>query len=152
MFDIGAEELLLIIVVAVIVIGPKELPAALRVVGRFVGKLRRISSHFRTGLDAMIREAEMEDLEKKWKAQNEKIMAMHPNGGPPGTEQTGAYPAKPMVPAPASDPVPADTAKDASSDAAAAGVSAESAAAPASVSAPEPTPETASEPVPGKAG
>ncbi|MFC3100275.1 Sec-independent protein translocase protein TatB [Altererythrobacter lauratis] len=150
MFDIGAEELLLIIVVAVIVIGPKELPAALRVVGRFVGKLRRISSHFRTGLDAMIREAEMEELERKWKAQNEKIMAMHPNGGPPGTEQTGAYPAKPMMPAPTSDPAPAGPPLDASSDAAATGARAESAATPAPAAAPAEPPAVS--PAPDKAG
>ena len=57
MFDVGPSELLLIVIVAVIVIGPKELPAALRAVGRWIGQMRRVSAHFRTGLDAMIREA-----------------------------------------------------------------------------------------------
>ena len=59
MFDIGPSELLLIVIVAVIAIGPKELPGALRTVGRWMGQMRRISTHFRSGLDAMIREAEM---------------------------------------------------------------------------------------------
>jgi sec-independent protein translocase protein TatB len=74
MFDIGAAELLVIIVVAVIVIGPKEMPRAMRTAGRWIGKVRRVSAHFRTGIDAMVREAELEDMEKKWKAQNEEIM------------------------------------------------------------------------------
>lgn len=79
MFDIGAQELLVIIVVAVIVIGPKELPTALRTAGRWMGKIRRVSNHFRAGVETMIREAEMEEMEKKWKEQNEKIMAEHPS-------------------------------------------------------------------------
>lgn len=74
MFDIGAAELLVIIIVAVLVIGPKDMPLALRHAGRWIGKVRRVSSHFRTGVDAMVREAELEDMEKKWKAQNEAIM------------------------------------------------------------------------------
>lgn len=74
MFDIGAAELLVVIIVAVLVIGPKDMPMALRHAGRWIGKVRRVSSHFRTGVDAMVREAELEDMEKKWKAQNEAIM------------------------------------------------------------------------------
>ena len=74
MFDLGAAEILVIIIVAVLVIGPKDMPLAMRHAGRWIGKVRRVSSHFRTGLDAMVREAELEDMEKKWKAQNEAIM------------------------------------------------------------------------------
>lgn len=74
MFDIGAAELLVVIIVAVLVIGPKDMPTAMRTAGRWIGKVRRVSSHFRTGIDAMVREAELEDMEKKWKAQNEAIM------------------------------------------------------------------------------
>ncbi|MEL1249484.1 Sec-independent protein translocase protein TatB [Aurantiacibacter gilvus] len=92
MFDIGATELLLIAVVAILVIGPKDMPLALRTAGRWIGKVRKVSSHFRSGLDAMVREAELEDMEKKWKAQNEKIMREHPDGGPSEMEPTGAYP------------------------------------------------------------
>ena len=75
MFDIGASELLVIVIVAIIVIGPKDMPMAMRTAGRWIGKIRRVSSHFRSGIDAMVREAEMEEMEKKWKAQNEAIMA-----------------------------------------------------------------------------
>lgn len=74
MFDLGFSELLVIVIVAVLVIGPKDMPLAMRTAGRWIGKVRKVSAHFRTGIDAMVREAEMEDMEKKWKAQNEEIM------------------------------------------------------------------------------
>ena len=74
MFDVGAGELLVILIVAVVVIGPKDLPLAMRTAGRWIGKMRRMSAHFRSGIDAMVREAELEEMEKKWKAQNEEIM------------------------------------------------------------------------------
>ena len=121
MFDIGPTELLLIVIVAVLVIGPKDLPLALRTAGKWIGKVRKVSGHFRSGLDAMIREAEMEEMEKKWREQNEKIMREHPAGGPVEMEPTGAYPppavsaeAAPAQPAPApaepvAEEVPATT-------------------------------------------
>ncbi len=111
MLDIGPSELLLIVIVAVIAIGPKELPAALRTAGRWIGQMRRMSAHFRTGLDAMIREAEMAELEKKWAEQNAKIMREHPADAPPEMEPTGAYPARPAPPAAAE--ARAETATDA---------------------------------------
>ena len=78
MFDIGSSELLLIVIVAVVVIGPKDLPRALYKVGQIVGKARGMARHFRTGIDAMVREVEMEELEKKWADQNRRIMQEHP--------------------------------------------------------------------------
>jgi len=75
MFDIGASELLLVVIVAIVVIGPKDLPFALRSAGRWIGKIRRVSGHFRTGIDTMIREAELEDMEKKWREQNAAVVA-----------------------------------------------------------------------------
>jgi len=83
MFDIGALELLMIVIVAVIVIGPKDMPLAMRTAGRWIGKLRRVSAHFRSGIDTMVREAELEDMEAKWKARNEEIMREHPAPTPP---------------------------------------------------------------------
>ncbi|HQS97733.1 MAG: twin arginine-targeting protein translocase TatB [Novosphingobium sp. 17-62-19] len=74
MFDVGASELLLLVIVAIVVIGPKDLPLALRTAGQWVAKMRRVSNHFRSGIETMIREAEMEEMEKKWKEQNERIM------------------------------------------------------------------------------
>ena len=82
MFDIGASELLLIVIVAIVVIGPKDMPMAIRAIGRWVGKARRISGHFRSGIETMIREAELEDMEKQWRAQNAAIMAQHPQDQP----------------------------------------------------------------------
>jgi sec-independent protein translocase protein TatB len=78
MFDVGASEMLMIVIVAVVVIGPKDMPMALRTAGRWIGKMRRLSGHFRAGLDAMVREAELEEMERKWREQNEVIMKSHP--------------------------------------------------------------------------
>jgi sec-independent protein translocase protein TatB len=77
MFDIAPSEFLLFALVALIVIGPKDLPKAMRVVGRFVGKARGMANQFRSGFDAMVREAELEEMEKKWKEENARIMAEH---------------------------------------------------------------------------
>lgn len=77
MFDIAPTELLLVGFVALLVIGPKELPKAMRVVGYWVGRARGAARHFRSGFDAMVREAELEEMEKKWKAENERIMREH---------------------------------------------------------------------------
>jgi sec-independent protein translocase protein TatB len=78
MFDIAPSEMLLVAIVAIVVIGPKDLPLALRTAGRWIGKVRRVSNHFRSGIETMIREAEMEEMEKKWREQNAAIMAAHP--------------------------------------------------------------------------
>ena len=63
---------------AVVVIGPKDLPLALRTAGRWMAKVRKVSTHFRSGIDAMVREAELEELERDWKQRNEAIMKAHP--------------------------------------------------------------------------
>lgn len=78
MFDVGASELFLIVIVAVVVIGPKDMPMALRTAGRWIGKMRKMSNHFRAGIDAMVREAELEEMERKWREQNEAIMKASP--------------------------------------------------------------------------
>jgi len=96
MFGIDAQELLVIVVVAVLVIGPKDMPLAMRTAGRWIAKVRRVSNHFRAGLETMIREAEMEDMEKKWAEQNAKIMREHPADAPPEMEPTGALPSRPV--------------------------------------------------------
>lgn len=82
MFDIGWDEMLFTVVVAIVVIGPKDLPRALRTAGRWIGKIRRVSGHFRAGIETMIREAELEEMEKQWREQNAKIMAAHPEADP----------------------------------------------------------------------
>ena len=78
MFDIGYAEILVIAVVALVVIGPKDLPRVMRTVGQWVGRARGMARHFRSGVDTMIREAELEEMEKKWRDENERIMRDHP--------------------------------------------------------------------------
>jgi sec-independent protein translocase protein TatB len=78
MFDIAPTELLLVALVALVVIGPKDLPRAMRYVGNWVGKARGMARHFRSGLDEMVRQSELEEMEKKWAAENERIMREHP--------------------------------------------------------------------------
>jgi len=65
MFDISWGELLLIGVVALVFIGPKELPTVLRTVGQWMGKLRRMASEFQSQFHEAMREAEMSDLKKQ---------------------------------------------------------------------------------------
>jgi sec-independent protein translocase protein TatB len=104
MFGIDSGELLIIAVVALVVIGPRDLPRAMRTIGQFVGRARGMARHFRTGLDTMMREAEFEDMEKKWKADNERIMREHPplpaesDWGKTATDEAAARPKAPPAP------------------------------------------------------
>jgi sec-independent protein translocase protein TatB len=65
MFDVGWSELLLIGIVALIAIGPKELPGALRTLGQWMGKVRRMASEFQSQFHEAMREAELADLKKE---------------------------------------------------------------------------------------
>jgi sec-independent protein translocase protein TatB len=65
MFEIGWGELLIIGVVALIAIGPKELPGVLRMLGQWMSKLRRMASEFQSQFHEAMREAEMADLKKQ---------------------------------------------------------------------------------------
>ena len=65
MFDIGWGELVIIGVVALIVIGPKELPAVLRTLGQWMAKIRRMAAEFQGQFHEAMREAEMADLKKQ---------------------------------------------------------------------------------------
>ncbi|MDB5667300.1 MAG: twin-arginine translocation protein TatB [Alphaproteobacteria bacterium] len=128
MFGVDSSELFLIILVAVVVIGPKDLPRAMREVGKWVGKARNMASQFRLGVDQMMRETEIADLEKKWREQNEAIMKAHPaapvdsDWGRPAlpdeaapspvvlakpTDPPATQPAAPAIPAPIAEATPA---------------------------------------------
>lgn len=121
MFDIGASELLLIVVLAIVVIGPKDLPMALRTAGRWIGKVRRISGHFRAGVETMIREAELAEMEKKWREQNAAIMAAHPPasaeealvGPDPGTTPSVQVKPDEVAPSPEAGEPPVEPGKNA---------------------------------------
>lgn len=92
MLDFNAPEFLVVAIVALLVIGPRDLPKALRFAGHWVGKARGVARQFRSGFDNMVREAELAEMEKKWAEENERIMREHP-------------PEK-MLPAPVYDPNP----------------------------------------------
>lgn len=62
MFDIGWSELLIVAIVAIIVVGPKELPALLRNIGRYLGKLKSMSQEFRSQFNEAIKDTEIEKL------------------------------------------------------------------------------------------
>jgi sec-independent protein translocase protein TatB len=123
MLDVAPSELLIVAIVALVVIGPKDLPKAMRFVGKWVGKGKAMASHFRSGLDTMMRESELEDMEKQWRAHNDAIMRAYPDistnpaippapgqGTAPGQSapatgaETGAPAAPPPAPAPLSAP------------------------------------------------
>lgn len=62
MFDIGWTEILIIAVVAIIVVGPKDLPGMLRTLGRYAGQLKRTAGEFRSQFDEAIRDSELDEL------------------------------------------------------------------------------------------
>src|ERR1700761_6660592 len=113
MFDIAPSEMLVVALVAIIFIGPKDLPRVMRFVGQWVGKGRSMARHFRTAMDDMVREAELAEMEKKWQAENERIMREHAElieGVAKPVEPVPAPPAlvAPEAPAPVStsEPLP----------------------------------------------
>lgn len=118
MFDVAPTELLLVVVVALVVIGPKDLPKAMRFVGKWMAKARGMARHFRSGLDTMMREAELEELEKQWREQNDAIMREFPRiDGTDSSPQTP--PATPPATPPGTADSPAQTDQDADQAAAA---------------------------------
>lgn len=80
MFDVAPSEFLLVAIVALVVIGPKDLPKAMRVLGYWVGRARGVARQFRSGFDSMVREAELAEMEKKWAEENARIMQEHGAG------------------------------------------------------------------------
>ena len=78
MFNVDPSELMLLALVALVVIGPKDLPKAMRFVGQWVGKARGVMGQFRAGFDTMVREAELKEMEERWAAENARIMREYP--------------------------------------------------------------------------
>lgn len=104
MFDIAWSHILLIGVVALLVIGPKDLPKVLRTVGVWVGRARSIAREFQGSLDQMIREAELEEVRKEVEqATTVDLDHTIESSADPGGEMKQAFepPApEPTVPAP----------------------------------------------------
>jgi sec-independent protein translocase protein TatB len=78
MFGIDSSELAVVAILALIFIGPKDLPKVMRTLGYWVGKVRGMARHFTAGIENMVREAELEEMEKRWREENERIMSIHP--------------------------------------------------------------------------
>ncbi len=64
MFDIGWPEMAVVAVIALIIIGPKDLPRILRYAGRWAGKARRMAREFQRNFDDMVRESELDEVKK----------------------------------------------------------------------------------------
>jgi len=65
MFDIGWQELFIIGVLAIIVVGPKDLPRAIKTISGYIKKLKGLAREFQSGVDEMVKEAELDDLKKE---------------------------------------------------------------------------------------
>ena len=81
MFGVDSTEFLIVAALALVVIGPKDLPKVMRTLGYWIGRARGMARHFTSGIETMMREAELEEMEKKWREENERIMRLHPPGG-----------------------------------------------------------------------
>lgn len=92
MFDIASSELLVVAIVALLVVGPKDLPKLMRTVGQWVRRARMMTGQIRAGFDQMMQEAEFQE-------ERERIMKMHPD---PAPEPAATTPA-PAAPAPQYD-------------------------------------------------
>lgn len=77
MFDIGWSELLVIAVVAIVVVGPKDLPRLMRTFGHYAGKLRRMATDFQTQFEQAMSDAELEEMQRKYQAAVEAAEQRH---------------------------------------------------------------------------
>ena len=78
MFGVDSTEFAVVAILALIFIGPKDLPRVMRTLGYWIGRVRGMARHFTSGIENMVREAELEEMEKKWREENERIMRLHP--------------------------------------------------------------------------
>ena len=86
MFDVALPELLLVMLVALLVIGPKDLPRMMYKVGGWVSRAKATARHFRSGVDEMMRQAELDEMEQRWREENARIMREHPAAALPEAE------------------------------------------------------------------
>jgi sec-independent protein translocase protein TatB len=118
MFDISWTEIMVIGVVALLVVGPKELPALLRTVGRYVGMIKHQAAEFRAQFDEAMRESELEQLKKEVETAGREMaatvqdaersvqteihdakreFALSPGPATPALEASGAITAPPLI-------------------------------------------------------
>lgn len=112
MFDISFSELLILGIVTLIFVGPKELPVFMRTLGKYAGMLRRQAAEFRSHFDAAMREAELDGMRQEVEAMQSKInsevmavkQSIHDAAAPPASaktqlEKTTDNPPMPLPPA-----------------------------------------------------
>jgi len=124
--EVGGSELVMIAVVALLVVGPKDLPALLRKLGQFMGKLRAMAADFRASFDEMARQSELDELRREVEAMRKgqiADMAAHDASNVEisqvfsdihaGLESTGAqlHPMSPASPPASIAPAPAPAPK-----------------------------------------
>jgi sec-independent protein translocase protein TatB len=68
MFDLSWSHILIVLIVALVVVGPKDLPKLMRIVGRWVGKARAMADQFRKSFDEMARQSELDELRQEIEA------------------------------------------------------------------------------------
>jgi sec-independent protein translocase protein TatB len=107
MFDIASSHIVLLAAVALVVIGPKDLPRTMHMVGKWIGRARGMARHFRVGLDEIVRQAELDEMQKKWAAENARIMAEHPLPVPAEEVHDAHFAAAPAMTAQPTPPQPA---------------------------------------------
>ncbi len=109
MFDIGWTELLVIAVVAVVVIGPKDLPRVMRMVGQWTGKMKRMAREFQGQFNEALREAELEDVRKDVEAISKDLKdGMAKAGADINKGLDVKEPVTPTIAAPPSETPPAE--------------------------------------------
>ena len=112
MFDMSWGEVLVIGAVALIVIGPKDLPKALRTLGNMTSQVKKMASEFQSQFNEAMREAELDDIKKEVSGLNEQVSAFNPLGtihdelkgaieSTPAASAAAAAPDAPVPPAPA---------------------------------------------------
>src|SRR5262245_33917224 len=121
MFDIAWSELLVIIVVALVVVGPKDLPRLMRTAGQWAGRARAMADQFRRSFDDIARQSELDELRAEVNRLQQTPMidpqaeietAMYPTGRPPdlslSNDDVSPLPQAP-APAPSAEPLPASS-------------------------------------------
>lgn len=76
MFDIGWSEMMFMVVLAIVVVGPKELPTLMRTVGRWVAKAKQMSREFQHNLEIVADEAQLKDIQKELSADIKAVKSM----------------------------------------------------------------------------
>ncbi|WP_413987854.1 Sec-independent protein translocase protein TatB [Labrys okinawensis] len=84
MFDISWSHILIVATIAVVVIGPKELPATMRSIGRGVNKLRRMAGEFQGQFNQALKEANLEDVKKEFDTLRQSAAAISSVSSPAG--------------------------------------------------------------------